>query len=121
MLLATFDILEGQLEPFKESVRRSVEFADQNGPQLLVHISLDEPAMRAYSCQIHPNSEAILRHWHMAGPYIREVRRYMTPTRLDIHGDPSDEVRERLREIATTGLTVTITPYLCGFTRLAGW
>lgn len=120
LLLATFRIRAGHLAPFKESVERAVAFAREHSTQLMVEVFLDEPGLRAYSCQIHPGSASILRHWRVADPYIGEVNKHVTPERLDIYGRPGDAVLEGLRPLQEEGLPITVTPYLCGFNRLPG-
>lgn len=119
LLMATLRILPGRLAPFVEAVERSVAFAERHSSPLLVEVFVDEPAMRAHSCQVHPDSASILRHWRAADPYIREVNRHMTPERLDIYGRPSDAVLDGLRPFQEEGLPVTVTPHLCGFSRFA--
>ena len=79
---STFDIRVGKLEAFKESVRKAVLFAEAEGPQLWVQTYIDEAAMRAHSCQIMADSEAILRHWRMSDPYITAVMESCVMRRL---------------------------------------
>lgn len=62
LLINTMQIRQGELEDFKESVKRSIEFVETNGPQLLVEVYVDEENMQAYSVQFYPDSEAMLFH-----------------------------------------------------------
>jgi hypothetical protein len=119
MQITTFEIHEGKLEAFKESIRNAVTFAEANGPQLLVEVYIDESAMRAHSCQIQPDSEAILAHWRMSDPYIQAVMETCTLTRVDIYGQPSDAVMAGLGPVSTAGVVRTITPGFTGFGRFA--
>jgi hypothetical protein len=114
MQLSTFEIENGKLDAFKESIEKSVTFADENGPQLMVEVYIDEEDMRAHSCQIQPDSESILTHWEMSEPYINDVMQNCTATRLDIYGQPNDAVMEGLEELAEE-VIVTVTPHFYGF------
>lgn len=119
MQLTTFEIHEGKLEVFKESIRKAVAFAEANGPQLLVEVYIDDAAMRAHSCQIQPDSEAILAHWRMSDPYIQAVMETCTLTRVDIYGQPSNAVMAGMSPVSTQGVARTVTPNFTGFGRFA--
>ena len=108
----------GKLKEFKESVRNSLEFVEMNGPQLMVEVYVDEGSLRAYSFQVFPDSEAMLSHWKMSDPYIRDVSRHITVERLDLYGQPNDAVMEGLRPFSEDGVVVTVTPNLAGFARI---
>jgi hypothetical protein len=54
----------------------------------------------------------------MSDPYIREVLRHCMPLRLEIYGWPDAAVMEALRQPGDSGVTITVTPRLAGFTRL---
>lgn len=114
MQLSTFEIENGKLEVFKDSIEKAVTFAEENGPQLMVEVYIDEEDMRAHSCQIQPDSESILAHWEMSDPYIDDVMQNCTMKRLDVYGQPNDAVMEGLRELGEE-VRVTITPHLTGY------
>lgn len=113
--ISTFDIRAGRLEAFKESVRKAVLFAEAEGPQLWVQTYIDEAEMRAHSCQIMADSEAILRHWRMSDPYISDVMETCVMRRLEIYGQPTDEVLRGLEPLKSQGVKVVVTPEFFGF------
>ena len=117
MQLTTFEIHEGHLDQFKESIAQAVTFAEANGPQLMVEVYLDEQAMRAHSCQIFANSVSILAHWALADPHIQSVMEHCTLKRLDVFGRPSDAVLAGIDPLRMQGVEVTVTPSLRGFGR----
>lgn len=63
LLINTMRIERGKLEDFKVSVKNSLAFVQENGPQLLVEVYVDEENLRAYSFQLYDTSESILTHW----------------------------------------------------------
>lgn len=115
--ISSFDILPGKLEQFKDAIRKAVAFAEANGPQLVVETFVDDEAMRAHSLQIMPSSEAILEHWRIADPHIRDVMESCVMRRLDVYAQPSEEVMLGLLSLIEQGVPVTITPGFVGFRR----
>ena len=111
--ISSFDILPGKLEQFKDAIRKAVAFAEANGPQLVVETFVDDEAMRAHSLQIMPSSEAILEHWRIADPHIRDVMESCVMRRLDVYGQPI----LGLLSLIEQGVPVTITPGFVGFRR----
>lgn len=120
VFITNFQIEKGALEKFKEAARKSMDFLEANGPQLLAEVCIDENEMRAHGVQIHRDSESILTHWQLADPYMRDVMQYITTTRVDIYGQPNEAVIEGMRQRASLGVVISITPQFVGFSRLMG-
>jgi hypothetical protein len=53
VFITTFQIENGALEKFKEAVRKSTDFIETNGPQLMAEVCIDENDMRAHGVQVH--------------------------------------------------------------------
>jgi hypothetical protein len=115
----TMRVADGHLEPFKRAIREAVAFVEEHGPQLLVHVSIDEEQMRAHSFQLYADSDAMRRHWELSDPYIEEVMRHCTVEQFDVYGEPDEAVMNGLRAFAATGVPMTTTPVFVDFTRLA--
>lgn len=120
VFITTFQIENGAIEKFKEAVRKSIDFLETNGPQLMAEVCIDESGMRAHGIQIHRDSESILAHWQLADPYMRDVMQYTTTTRVDIYGQPSEAVMEGMRRLSSQGAVISVTPRFVGFSRLPG-
>jgi len=120
VFITTFQIEKGALEKFKEAARKSTDFLYTNGPQLFAEVCIDENEMRAHGVQIHRDSESILTHWQLADPYMRNVMQNITTTRVEIYGQPNEAVIEGMRQRASQGAVILITPQFVGFSRLTG-
>jgi hypothetical protein len=120
VFITNFQIEKGALEKFKEAARKSMDFLEANGPQLLAEVCIDENEMRAHGVQIHRDSESILTHWQLADPYMRDVMQYITTTSVEIYGQPNEAVIEGMRQRAFQGVVISITPQFVGFSRLTG-
>jgi hypothetical protein len=118
VFITTLQIHEGRLAELKAAVQQAVEFQEHNGPQLMMGVYIDEEQMQANGVQVHRDSDSILAGWQVADPYMREVMQYVTTTRVDIYGQPSEPVIEGMRRLAGGGATVSIKPRLAGFSRL---
>ncbi len=118
--VTTFQIENGALEKFKEAVRKSMDFLEINGPQLMAEVCIDENEMRAHGVQVHRDSESILTHWQLADPYMRDVMQYITTTRVDIYGQPNEAVMEGMRRLSSQGAAISVTPRFVGFNRHMG-
>jgi hypothetical protein len=120
VFVTTFQIENGALEKFKEASRKSTDFLEANGPQLMAEVFIDENEMRAHGVQVHRDSESILSHWQLSDPYMRDVMQYITTTRVDIYGEPNEDVIEGMRRLSSKGAVLTVTPRFVGFSRFPG-
>jgi predicted pyridoxine 5'-phosphate oxidase superfamily flavin-nucleotide-binding protein len=120
VFITTFQIENGALEKFKEASRKSTDFLEANGPQLMAEVCIDENEMRAHGVQVHRDSESILSHWQLSDPYMRDVMQYITTTRVDIYGEPNEDVIEGMRRLSSKGAVLTVTPRFVGFSRFPG-
>ena len=73
--------------------------------------------MRAYSCQIQPDSEPMLAHWAPADPYIEAVTETWALERVGVYGRPNNAVLARLRALPERGIPLTVPPGFVGFGR----
>jgi hypothetical protein len=62
VFITTFQIENGALEKFKETARKSIDFLETNGPQLLAEVCIDESETRGHGIQTDRDSESILAH-----------------------------------------------------------
>lgn len=120
VFITTSQIQNGALEKVKEAARKSVDFIEANGPQLLAEVCIDENELRFHSVQVHRDSESILTHWQLADPYMRDVMQYITTTRVEFYGQPNEAVMEGMQRLSSQGAVISVTPRLAGFSRIAG-
>lgn len=117
LLHNTMRISEGHLDEFKEAVRHAVEFVEQHGPQLMVQVFVDDEHLLAHSFQLYPDSAAIVAHWSLSDPYIRDVMNYCTVERLEMYGEPDQTVTGELRPVDPDGVARVTVPRHIGFLR----
>lgn len=115
--VTTLRIHDGKLQEFKAATQRSLAFAEENGPQVMAGIYIDEDDMRAHGFQVHRDSESILKAWQTMDPHIKEVLQHSSTTRVDIYGQPNEAVMEGMQRLSGQGATLTVTPRHTGFVR----
>ena len=121
LLHNTMRITEGHLEGFRHAVEKAVAFVEEHGPQLAVQVFIDDERLVAHSFQLYPDSAAIVRHWSLSDPYIREVMEHCTVERLEMYGEPEDDVvGDAFRPDVAGDVPRTVVPRLIGFVRSTG-
>jgi hypothetical protein len=111
-------IREGHLEGFRSAVEKAVAFVEEHGPQLAVQVFVDDERLVAHSFQLYPDSAAIVRHWSLSDPYIREVMEHCTVERLEMYGEPEEDVvGDAFRPDVAGDVPRTVVPRLIGFVR----
>lgn len=109
----TMKITPGHLEEYRQAILDAVSFAESHAPQFMVDVFIDEDELTATSFQIYADSNAVLRHWELSDPYIAKVMEHCTVAKLDVFGEPSDEVRAGFDR--TPNMSVTVSPRLIGY------
>jgi hypothetical protein len=117
LLHNTMRIRPGHLEQFRAAVERAVEFVEEHGPQTMVQVFVDDERMEAHSFQLYPDSEAILTHWKLSDPYIQDVMAHCTVERLEMYGEPDEQVRAAMAPVDTSAVPQRTLPRLIGFLR----
>lgn len=117
MFITTAQIQNGALEKVKEAARKSLDFIEANGPQLLAEVCIDEEDLCFHGIQVHRDSASILTHWQLADPYMRDVMQYITTTRVDIYGQPSEDVMAGMQRLSSQGVVLSVTSRFAGFSR----
>lgn len=118
LLHNTMRITEGHLEGFRRAVEKAVAFVEEHGPQLAVQVFIDDERLIAHSFQLYPDSAAIVAHWSLSDPYIREVMEHCTVERLEMYGEPEEDVvGDAFRPDVAGDVPRTVVPRLIGFVR----
>jgi hypothetical protein len=112
----TMRIHDGHLEDYRRAIKDAVDFAERHGPQRMVEVFIDEARGLGHSFQLYDDSAAILRHWELSDPYIRDVMAHCTVHRMEVYGEVSEQVRAGLTG-ADSGFEVIIAPAFTGFLR----
>ncbi|MBA3472137.1 MAG: hypothetical protein H0T57_02730 [Rubrobacter sp.] len=122
IVIRTFTIKEGKLEGFKQFLRELFKVIEANEPRLLaINAYFNEDGTEATFVRVYPDAASMEDHEKVHEHTERARRQFLdATTSIQVYGKPSDVVLEKARQLAGTGVAVSVKPeHLSGFTRLA--
>jgi len=123
IFIGTHTISEGRLEDFKQSCGELLKVVQANEPRLIAfNIYVDEDGTEASVVQVHPDADSMLFHMQVVRDHISEAYQSVLEKteRIDVYGKLSDAVLETIRQLAGSGVPLSVkTHHLGGFTRAA--
>lgn len=114
------EIREGKHEELEAAMEHLSGFVEAHMPRVASYgFFLDENRRTMTVVAIHPNSESLEFHMDEGNEEFRKFRDFIDLVRIDVYGDVSDGIRERLdRKARMLGRgTVTVHTRHAGFTR----
>ena len=120
IFIAISTIKEGKLEDFKQFYRELSEFVEANEPRM-IHFGayFSEDGAGVTNIQVHPDADSMQFHMQVAGEKIGQGYEFLDATEsIEVCGTPSDPVLEMMRQIAGSGVPVSIRSDYSGFSRL---
>lgn len=121
IFIFTLRVREGKLDDLKRYAREINEFVEAHEPRVVAYRQfIDDTGTEMTDIQIHPDSESMEFHMQVAGQKILEAFEYVETERVEVCGSVSETLLERMRQIAGSGVSVSIKSHLGGFDRLQG-
>jgi quinol monooxygenase YgiN len=121
IFIGTHTIREGRLEDFKQQWRELLEVVEAKEPRLIAfNAHIDEDGSEVTCVQVHPDAESMLFHMQVARDHISEAYQSVLEKteRIDVYGKPSDAVLETIKQLAGSGVPLSVKAHhLGGFTR----
>jgi quinol monooxygenase YgiN len=121
IFINTYRVKDGKLEAFRKKFQETVEAAQANEPRLLHFATyFSEDGTEATTVQVHPNAEHMGFHMQVVASHIEEAHEYLDFTKMgiQIYGMPNDAILEQMRQIAGSGVPISIKSQSIGFNRL---
>lgn len=116
-------IKEGKIEEYKQFNREFVDFVEANEPRLIaLEVYTNENDTETTYVFVHPDADSEDFHMQVAGDKLNEGHELIdfTKVSIEVFGTPSAAVLEQLRQMAGSGVPVSIkTHHIGGFTRSA--
>lgn len=116
----TSAIREGKLEELELAMKRLAAFVEANVPQLISYgFFLDGDRTQMTVVAVHPDSASLEFHMDVGGAEFRKFADLIDLSRIEVYGDVSEAVQERLHRKARmlgTG-TVAVHEFCAGFAR----
>lgn len=91
------EVRQGKLEQLKTLMKELVEFVEANEPRPIAYqMFLDQAGTMMTVIQVHPDSESMELHMDVAASLFPRFWDLLTLLRIDICGEPSDELVRRM-------------------------
>jgi hypothetical protein len=121
IFINTYAIKDGMAEDYLKATRPVLELAEAKEPRLL-HIGfyINKEGTEATTVQVHPDEDSMRFHMKVAAEHISAASDFLdfTTMRAEVYGTLSDAVLEQMRQLAGSGVSVTIKAQTSGFNRL---
>ncbi|AUV84255.1 hypothetical protein C2R22_22140 (plasmid) [Salinigranum rubrum] len=116
MQLSTFEIEPGKVDEFKSSIERSVTFAERTARNFRWKSTSTKKTCERIAARSNRTPTPFWLTGNCPTRTSKEVMQYCTATRLDIYGQPNDEVMEAVEGLADQ-IPITVTPHFTGFSQ----
>ena len=124
IFIGTHTISEGKLEDFKKQWRELLDVVEVKEPRLIAfNAYVNEDGTELTVVQVHPDAASMELHMQVAREHISEAYQSVLEKteRIDVYGKPSDAVLETIRQLAGSGVPLSVKAnHLGGFTRATG-
>lgn len=121
IFINTYAIKAGRAEGYEKAFQKVVEVAEANEPRLLHFATyLSEDGTEATTVQVHPDADSMGFHMQLVAEHINAAREFLdfTKMRIQVYGTLSDGILEQMRQLAGSGVPVSINNPRAGFNRL---
>lgn len=117
----TYKLKDGKLAAFKEANQDWLDWNEKGHPRLLHHeVYVGDDGVEVTNIQVHPDSASMEQQMELVADVHGQWREYIdwSTMRIQLYGNPSDVLLKSLRQLAGSGVPVTIRSPLNGFSRL---
>jgi quinol monooxygenase YgiN len=111
---------EGKLDALRKVHQERTQLLREQKPATIVFLAYaGEDGGQVSFVHVFPDAEAMDIHFQGADERSKQAYEFMQPKSMEIYGSPNDGVLEMMKQIAESGVSVSIdTDYLDGFLRL---
>ncbi len=112
-------IIEGKIDEFRVHYRTSIPPIVANKPGTLVQLAYEnEVTSEVTIVRLFPDADAMDIHLQGASDRSKRAYEFIEPVSIEIYGTPSSTALQLLKEIAGSGISVSVNPrYIGGFIR----
>jgi hypothetical protein len=122
IFVQTAPIKDGRLDGYKQDIKETAELVAREHPRILHFASyINEEGTEQTVIQVHPDAESMRFHMQVAAEHIRERgprNLDFSAMRIEVYGTPTEPVLELMRELAGSGVPVTMKTLASGVNRL---
>lgn len=123
IFINTYKLKEGKLDAYTEAARDWFAWNEADHPRLLHHeVYANEDGTEVTNVQVHPDSDSMELQMKLVADVHGKWQEFIDWSTMSIElcGTPSDALLKGLRQVAGSGVPVTIKSPVDGFSRLPG-
>lgn len=122
IFINTYRMKPGKEEAYRQAFQRVADKVKAGEPKMLYfaeHVS--EDGSEAATVQVHADADNMAFHMQLINDQIRAAGEYLdwSSMSIRIYGSPGDALLEQMRQLAGSGVSVTVSPPVVGFNRFA--
>jgi quinol monooxygenase YgiN len=122
IFINTYAIKPGKADAYREKFREVAELVEAKEPRMLYFAHHEsEDGSQGATVQVHADPDNMAFHMELIGDHIRQAAEYLDSSSwsIRIYGSPSDAVLDQMRQLAGSGVSVTVSPPVVAFDRFA--
>jgi quinol monooxygenase YgiN len=120
IFINTYTIKPGKEEAYKTAHQKVADLVEAKEPKMLYFaLHTSEDGSQATTVQVHADAENFGYHMSLVEEHVRAAHEYLDGTNMAIRifGSPTEAILDQMRQLAGSGVSVTISPATLGFNR----
>jgi hypothetical protein len=120
IFINTYTIKPGKEEAYKTAHQQVADLVEAKEPKMLYFaLHTSEDGSQATTVQVHADAENFGYHMSLVEEHVRAAHEYLGGTNMAIRifGSPTEAILDQMRQLAGSGVSVTISPATLGFNR----
>jgi quinol monooxygenase YgiN len=120
IFINTYTIKPGKEEAYKTAHQQVADLVEAKEPKMLYFaLHTSEDGSQATTVQVHADAENFGYHMSLVEEHVRAAHEYLDGTHMAIRifGSPTEAILDQMRQLAGSGVSVTISPATLGFNR----
>jgi hypothetical protein len=120
IFINTYTIKPGKEEAYKTAHQQVADLVEAKEPKMLYFaLHTSEDGSQATTVQVHADAENLGYHMSLVEEHVRAAHEYLDGANMAIRifGSPTEAILDQMRQLAGSGVSVTISPATLGFNR----
>lgn len=122
IFISSSGLKEGKREAYEKQFQRVADKVEEREPKM-AHFSLyvSEDGTEVSTFQVHTDADNMAYHMEVIAEHVEEAREFLDFSKMSIQvfGNPSPEVLGQMRQLAGSGVAVSVKTPVAGFNRFA--
>jgi hypothetical protein len=120
IFINTYTIKPGKEEAYKTAHQKVADLVQAKELKMLYFaLHTSEDGSEATTVQVHADAENFGYHMSLVEDHVRAAHEYLdsSNTAIRVFGSPTAEILDQMRQLAGSGVSVTVSPPTLGFNR----